>query len=465
MATWFVSAVNGNNANAGTSWGAGNAKQTVAGAIAAPVAAGDIIAVDAAGTFTASGAITWTPPAGALTIVSSTAGSAGTTTITPSPGATEAVGASAGAFTIAAAAGSALFVSGVTLSAGSTSGVSNHINISNTASVNSYILFRSCTLSLPGTATAVQLKLGVNGSTTIQGTSIRFRDCTFSFGSRAGGPAIAAGQAIIEIINPTFAFGATQPASLFGQLSTGSSAGMVTIRDGDLSAYNAANAYVSLTNITAATYIVKNCKTSATPALTTGSWPVGSTGSIELRNVDSGNTTYTFQYQNANGTLTQDTTVYNNADTQFGGATNVSWKIVTTANAGQLNPFVSPPIEVWTTKTTAQTCTVEIAQASGASNLTDQDIWPDLEYAASASFPNYTYASGRNAAPITGTGVNWTTSTATWTGLTTPVLQKLNPAGNGNTFTAAAAGLLTARIFVGKASTTVYIDPQLTGIS
>lgn len=464
MATWFVSAVNGNNANAGTSWGTGNAKQTVAGALAVATA-GDVIAVDAAGTFTATAAITWTPPAGGIAIISSTAGSSGTTTVTPSAGAVEAVGAASAAFTIASAAGSAMFIYGMTINSGTNNASSCVTSIAATTSVNSYVECNSCTLGLPTIHTGGQLKLGGNGFATIQGTYIRLKNCTFSAGSRAGGPLIGLGQAVIEIINPTLSFGATQPASLFGQLTQTSSDAILTIKDGDLSAYNGANAYITLASITSSAIIIRNCKISGTPALTTGSWPVGSSGSIELRNVDSGNTTYTYQYQNANGTLTQSTSVYNNADTQFGGATNISWQIVTTANASQFYPFISPPIEQWTTKTTAQTATIEIAQASGAASLTDQDIWCDFEYAASASDPHYTFVSGRNAAPITGIGVNWTTSTAAWTGLTTPVLQKLNPTGNGNTFTAAAVGLLMSRVIVAKQSTTVYIDPQLTGVS
>jgi hypothetical protein len=110
---------------------------------------------------------------------------------------------------------------------------------------------------------------------------------------------------------------------------------------------------------------------------------------------------------------------------------------------------------------TAQTASIDLIR-DNATALTDRDIWSDLDSAASASFPNYTYQTNRNAQPFTGSTANQPTSTATWTGtggFSNPTKQKLQ-----NAFTAAATGLLQSRVYVGKASETLYMDPFIGGV-
>jgi hypothetical protein len=229
------------------------------------------------------------------------------------------------------------------------------------------------------------------------------------------------------------------------------------MRDGDITSFaTASSGLVNLSNFSGGEILFKNLKKSATPTTTTGSWATGSTGSIILRNVDSGNTVNKFEVDNAQGTLTIDTSNYLTAATAFNGSP-LSWKVVTTAAASPTNPFRSPWIELWNTNTSPQTLNIEFAQNSSATALTDVDIWSTQDYPNSGSFPSYALITNRNAAPITGTPVNQTSSAAGWTGLTTPTTQKL-----ANTFTAAANGLLQARVSIGAATKTVYINPGLT---
>jgi hypothetical protein len=181
-----------------------------------------------------------------------------------------------------------------------------------------------------------------------------------------------------------------------------------------------------------------------------------------VRNCDSGNTTYTFQYNDRFGTLTADTSVYITSGGAVFNGNGASWKIVTTSSCNEANPFIVPKLFVWDTVLTSQTASIEIIR-DNATALTDRDIWSDIDSAASASFPNYTYQTNRNTQPFTGTTANQPTSTATWTGtggFTNANKQKLQ-----NAFTASAAGLLQSRIFVGVGSTTLYIDPYIGGVA
>lgn len=63
------------------------------------------------------------------------------------------------------------------------------------------------------------------------------------------------------------------------------------------------------------------------------------------------------------------------------------------------------------------------------------------------------------------TGLSWASpkqTVAQALALTTPTVVAVDSAG---TFTAAQKGLLESRIYVGAASTTLYVDPVLEGVS
>jgi hypothetical protein len=455
MATIFVSAVDGTNADNGSTWAL--AKQTVAGALAI-AASGDIILVDNAGTFTAGAAITWTPPAGNVAIISvnRSGGNAW------AAGAIENVGGSASAFLVNGAAGSAMFVYGMTLRGGASASASCVITILGTNSVNSYFEAKACTLDLAAsTSNLPQIHLGQGSNGSSRALSIKLNDCTFlCSGSRFGN--FISINSTVEIVNPTISLtGANKPAGLFSTNLVNNHDRML-IRDGTIAGYNVSGgAYFDLTNMAGIEVTLVNLITSSTPALTTGSWPAGGTGSITQRNVDSANTDYVFSYQNARGTLTVDTGVYMDGGASF-NSQNVSWKIVTTSAASEFTPFVTPPLAIWDTSTSAQTATWDIVRDS-ATNLTDRDIWPAIDYAASGTTTQYTAGSGRNANPFTGTGTNWAASSETWTGtgsFTNPNKQTMSIA-----LTAARDGLLQGRVYVGLASATIYLNPQIAGIS
>ena len=455
MTQYCVSSATGDNSD-GTTWA--KAYTSITSALSGKVS-GDVLIVDSAHAVTATAAITWTPPAGNISIICVTPdGASGFSAF--ATGAAESVGAASAAFTIASAANAHIFVYGMTLNGGTNANSACTIALLSTSSVCS-LEMQSCTFDLKAAST-VGLLLGLNGSA---GTShtIRHKNCTYiASGSRAG-TMIQIGAALIDIINPTISTtGATKPAILFGPLgSAATNGGNLVVRDGDLSGYAvASSAYIGLgANNLKISILFKNLKLSATPTLTSGSWSQGDS-SITLRNVDSADTIDTFQYQNSLGTLTIDNTKYVTAGASFNSA-GISWKIVTTTLATAYRPFVTPQLQLWGTSTSAETATVEIIQDAAAAALTDQEIWLGTDSAASASFPNGNFTSDRNAQPIIGTGVDQATSTTAWTGsFTTPTKQKLE-----NAITPAAVGPVTGQVYVSKASATLWLDAMMSGLT
>jgi hypothetical protein len=458
----FVRGTTGNNANSGADWN--NAKQTVAGAIAI-AGAGDTIYVDNGESFTATAAITWTPPAGALAIIScirsSTTGVSWNAATGSGAGAAESVGAASNSFIISNAGGSAIYLFGMTLNAGTNNSALCSTTIFNSTNVQSTLEADFCTFDMKSVSTSASFNIGQSAASN-RSHKATLRNCTFICSAARAGTFSLIGEAQVEIITPTFSMsGVTKPVILFACTGLGDTA-LLTIRDGDASGFSTtASAYFSVANFSSAQVLLKNLKLSATPTLTTGTWP-GGTGAITLRNCDSADTIITFQYVNTYGTLTQSTSIYYTASPYQFNATGVSWQIVTSTLANESNPFITPPLRIWGTTTSAQTAEIEFVR-DNATALTDRQIWSDLESAASASFPNYAYASNRNTAPFSSAGVDQPSSSVSWTG--TGGFSNLNRQKLQITFTAAEVGLLQAQVFVGKASETLYLNSSITSVT
>lgn len=457
--TWFVSSVSGDNST-GVSWA--TAKTTITAGIAL-AAAGDVILVDKAHAATATAAITYTPPAGTLAIISVTpSGAASFSAYTA--GAAESVGAASALFAIATAANSAMFLYGLTLNGGTNSSSSCDITFLSTLTTSgpASLEMWSCTFDLKAAATGANINFGLAVSSTPKAGYIRTKDCTFICSGSRAATFMLLGDAKVDMINPTFSItGGTKPVVLVGAIAVANTAQLL-IKDGDLSGFNVtASAYFDVATLGGNSVVeVKNCKLGSTPTLTSGTWPQGN-GSILVRNSDSADTINVFTYVTAYGTMTADASIYvTTGGSQFNGA-GVSWKIVTTSLATEYTPFVTPQLALWGTTTTAETMAIEFLQDNAAAALTDLQIWADVDTAASTSFPNYNYATDRNATPFTGSGSAQPTSTTAWTGsLTNPTKQVLNIS-----VTPAEVGLITGRVKVAAASKTIYMNAGIAGLT
>lgn len=302
----------------------------------------------------------------------------------------------------------------------------------------SSISTENCSFNLPTTAGVTTVSIGRAAG------RYNFKNPTFTFG--AVGQSVNLNEAFVEIVNGTFAATGTVPTTLFS--SSGGFPCIATIRDSDLS--NIPGTLCSLGGGSGSPIIIYNCKINA--AVTPGG-SSGQPGGSELRmhNCDSGTKNYRFFNVRYEGTMQQETTIIRTGGASD-GTTHISWKVIAPVVISTTSPFVTEVISEWQENIGSPvTATVEIASAI---TLTNADIWLELEYLGSSATPIATSATTRVANLVTPTNV--TASSATW--VSSPgVTQKLQI-----TFTPQMKGAILGRVYVGRKSTTVYIDPVIT---
>jgi hypothetical protein len=215
----------------------------------------------------------------------------------------------------------------------------------------------------------------------------------------------------------------------------------------------AATNLVSISNTGSTRINFINCKLSAsTTTMGFGSWPSSSPNEgIFLYNCDSGSTNYKYRTENYQGVIQHELTTIRTGGASD-GVTPISWKAVSASGASFPLPLELERIAQWNESTGSPlTATVEIA---GAASLTDGDIWLEIEYLGDASSCKGSIVSSRRGLLATAAAV--TSSSAAWGG-SPAYTQKLQC-----TFTPQKKGVVTARLFLAKSSTTVYIDPVIT---
>lgn len=176
---------------------------------------------------------------------------------------------------------------------------------------------------------------------------------------------------------------------------------------------------------------------------------------IEMINCDSGNTNYKLWVEDYAGVIKQETTIVKTGGASD-GTTGLAWKMTSTANANELvSPLASPAIVVWNdTSGSSKTVSVDIIHDS-VTNLTDAEVWLEVSELGTASFPLGVSNSDKRATCLT-TAADQSTSSATWT---TTGLTNANKQTVSVTFTPSLKGPFNARVMLGKASKTIYVDP------
>jgi len=148
------------------------------------------------------------------------------------------------------------------------------------------------------------------------------------------------------------------------------------------------------------------------------------------------------------GTLQQSTSVYNRASD---GTTAFSWQIATNANNKPQSPFECFEIVQWAAAGTHAASYVQITSATAG--LTNADVWVDVQYLSSGSYPITSLISSAAATMLTaGTGLS---PAGTWA---------VGGAGTNYelaipSFTTAIPGLVRLTVKIAKPSITVYVDP------
>lgn len=456
MATYYVSSVDGNNATPpSVTWWNGNQTTyaTVTGALVVATADGDIIYVDSAHAHTAGAAITWLSAGVFIAVIS-----VNRTTGAWAAGASELVGAASVAFSIGNNATiSKFFIYGMTLACGSTNSSSCLFNVATGASNTAQVVhFDSCSLSTPSTSAASRFLVGrSNASGEIH--QVSFKSCNLVAHDNVSGELMRVQGATVVWNGSTVSYaGANNPGNAMFVFLAGCSS-QLFIHDSDLSGW-VSGAYFDVTGFNGGAASVVNCKLHGTPTLLAGSGTFPSIGSsLTLVNVDSADTRSVFWYRTRAGTLTVNASIYATNGAQFDGV-GLSWEIVTTANCSEFEPFVTPWIHLWCDDTSSITASLEVNQDNGT-DLHNRNAWPEFEYVSSSAFPLGTMNTGRHANPFTGTAVDWTNSGEGWTG--TGGFVAANPQTLDRTFTPAEKSLLRGRLYVGVASRTLYLDPNL----
>jgi hypothetical protein len=241
--------------------------------------------------------------------------------------------------------------------------------------------------------------------------------------------------------------------------------GYILIEDSDLTALctGATNRYLlKADEVFLGTRIdVMRCKLPAGAGfvMNTGT-PTSRCGDSKLRlyHSSSANRTYDFyEYDFVLGVSEDETTIVRTGGASD-GTTGISCKMVSSANCVEnIIALESIPITGWTSSTTSKTFTVEGVWDS-ATNIQDDEIWMELEYPANNT--DGLGAIAKDKCAILGTPADQTASTETWTG--TGGFSNENKFKLSVTVTPGKAGPICARVYLAKASTTVYIDPMIT---
>lgn len=307
--------------------------------------------------------------------------------------------------------------------------------------------FDNCSLRL-GITTSNSRIMFAGSSSAFGGCYAELNNTTMSF---AGDQGVNLGG-IVRWRNAPSALLGTMPSSLFqAQVQKG---GVLECIGVDLSAAGSGKTLVDV-NLNTQGFVFRfiDCKLNASVTKEGASFVSQGANTIDFIRSGSAGVNYTVHRAAYAGTLDEETTIVRTGGASD-GTTPIAWKVITTANCTYSMPFECPPIAIWNDTTgSAVTATVEGIWGAGVVPL-DTEIWIECEFLGSSSSPLGSFVADC-AADLLTAGANQTSSSETWGGSTTKF--KLNV-----TFTAQMKGWVYARVKIGKASTTAYIDPLVT---
>jgi len=201
------------------------------------------------------------------------------------------------------------------------------------------------------------------------------------------------------------------------------------------------------------TFIATNCALNALTVNLVRNVKTDTAQTIIIEGVDSANTVNR-QYRSVRqGELFSDTGII--LDATNPDSATVSNKIVTNTNAKEFFiPARFPIIQGWADFSTAKTFDIEFVQDGTTTDLTDAEIWVEVQY------PDDTtalYNVDTDRAADNQTTANQTSSSASWTGLSgTNVKQKCSV----TTTQTGKQGPYQVFLCLAKPSTTVYVNPK-----
>jgi hypothetical protein len=335
------------------------------------------------------------------------------------------------------------YVDGVAFSGGNGSSAS-------TVTFNSWIINNSSvTLNSTSVASAIAVS-----NTNSAPNGVSWNNVTTKFG--ATGQNIVCGGSPFYWKNTASAVnaGGSIPTTLFTQVNA--RAVSVFLQAVDLSALGTGKTIVGTPGVNggAVQTFLQDCKLGA--SVTVAATPTTYGQNTFVIRSDNSGTNYRHEKYAYPGTQTVETTI-----TRTGGATDggqlISWKAVSTANSKWILPFENYPISIWNTSTSAITTLTIYGTTTGGGVPNDDQIWIDVEYLSSGSFPQGSIITTTKASNLAASAaVNNSSDASTWGG---------GGAGNGfkivcPSFTPGMAGPINITVKVAKATSTYYIDPK-----
>lgn len=279
------------------------------------------------------------------------------------------------------------------------------------------------------------------------GATGRYLDCTFRFGDTSQ-KLICNG--LVEIIGGSISASGSIPTALF---DSSSSANTVAITGMDLSLITGT---LVQDNDAGSKFVFDRCRlgSGVVPLASQTSNPTLGSASVLILDSNSGDTHISFGHFDALGSTVSDTSIYFTA-----GAAAQSWKIDTTSNVKPGVPYVSPWIAMHNTGLSSITPYLEILRDGSASAYTDAEVWAEFVAKTTSGYTIGTRYSDGAAALASGSSQASGAGLGSWTGESgTAWSGKID---SGSSFTPAEVGGITARVVVGVASSTVYVDPQI----
>lgn len=319
----------------------------------------------------------------------------------------------------------------------------NNITVGNSGVKSCYIA--NGQLFLNTSNTSVRISCSNSSTLILDNTTVQFGSTQQSISQANQQP-----YEIIWVNTPSAIQGVTIPTVLF----LANSAMLVTCRGVDLSALNTTLVKNNSTGLPGGKYLFDSCKINSGVTRLSSTNEANTRDLVELINCYDGTNIINESYQPAGSVVTERTITLSSGATDTVGA--FSHKMVSGTN---IDKFVQPLNGFWmdmpyTNTGVARTATVEIISSG---TLNNDEISLYVEYEGTSSSSVASFVTSFIATPLT-TPSAVTTSTATWNSSpSTPQKQKLQV-----TFTPQTAGRVRGQVRLGKASTTVYVNPQMT---
>ena len=344
-----------------------------------------------------------------------------------------------------------MYMYGFTFQAGSASSES-FLHLVGTNTSKNHLILDTCELYLRGAASTSYMRLGnVASSSSAAGaivelvnTNIRLTNAGQFLYCQTGGTFEWRGGSLLG----------TAPTNLLKNTG-GFSLGVIRISGVDLSIIGSAKYLFSTQTQCPIEVYFSNCKLGASVGVLNAALSMDGER-IYLDNCDSGDTNYRMEHYKYQGSIVVDTATYKTGGASD-GTTSISHKMVSLATGPVLtSPLRGVPITAWNeTVGSAITVTVDILHDS-ATNLTDADVWLEVEYLGTSGVPYSLFINDRMT-DIMATPADQTASASAWTeALANDNKQKLVC-----TFTPQEKGLIRAVVCLAKANYTVYVDPLL----